>query len=106
MNVMHTTEVAAIFVIFLPILAKHWLPWQRPLDPCNHKCLLWIDRPRKPPWICRLQLKLRPFCDIFAYFGQNLVATATSLTPSQSEISYLDWSTPKTIPYKNQEFCQ
>jgi len=21
--------------IFLPMLAKSWLPWQRPLDPCN-----------------------------------------------------------------------
>jgi len=37
------------FVIFWPILAKIWLPWQRPLDPCNQKCLLWIDQPRKPP---------------------------------------------------------
>jgi len=35
-------------VIFLPILAKDWLPWQRPLDLCNQKCLLWIGRPRKP----------------------------------------------------------
>jgi len=33
---------------FLTILAKMWLPWQRPLDPCNQKCLLWIGRPRKP----------------------------------------------------------
>jgi len=31
----------------------------------------------------------------FAYFGQNLVAMATSLRPLQSS---LDWSTPKTIP--------
>jgi len=43
-----TAEVMAIFVIFWPILAKIWLPWQRPLDPCNQKCLLWIDWPRKP----------------------------------------------------------
>jgi len=33
----------------LPILAKIWLPWQRPLDPSNQKCLLWIGRQRKPP---------------------------------------------------------
>jgi len=46
---LHTAEVMAIFVIFWPILAKIWLPWQRPLDPCNQKCLLWIDQPRKPP---------------------------------------------------------
>ena len=39
------------FCDFWPILAKIWLPWQRPLDPCNQKCLLWIGRPRKPPVI-------------------------------------------------------
>jgi len=44
---MHTSEVVAIFVMFLPTL-EIWLPWQRPLDPCNQKCLLWIGRPRKP----------------------------------------------------------
>jgi len=33
-----------------------------------------------------------------AYFGQNLVAMATSLRPLQSEMSSLDWPTPKTIP--------
>jgi len=31
------------------------------------------------------------FCDFSAYFGQNLVAMATSLRPLQSEMSYLDW---------------
>jgi len=41
----------AIFVIFWLILAKISLPWQRPLEPCNQKCLLWIGRPRKPPVI-------------------------------------------------------
>ena len=46
-----TTEVMAIFLIFWPILAKIWLPWQRSLDPCNQKCLLRIGRPRKPPFI-------------------------------------------------------
>jgi len=38
----YATEVMAIFVIFLPILAKIWLPWQRLLHPCNQKCLLWV----------------------------------------------------------------
>jgi len=51
MDMLHTTEVMAIFVIFWPILAKIWLPWQRPLDPCNQKYLLWIGRSRKPPVI-------------------------------------------------------
>ena len=48
MDLLLTTEVMAIFVIFWPILAKIWLPWQRPLDPCNQKCLPWIGQPRKP----------------------------------------------------------
>jgi len=51
MDMSLTTEVIAIFVIFWPILAKIWLPWQRPLDSCNQKCLLRIGRPRKPPVI-------------------------------------------------------
>jgi len=51
MDVWLTTEVMAIFMIFGPILAKIWLLWQRPIDPCNQKCLLWIGRPRKLPVI-------------------------------------------------------
>jgi len=47
----HTTEVMAIFVIFWLILATIWLPWQRPLDPSNQKCFLWIGGRRKPPVI-------------------------------------------------------
>ena len=48
---LHTTEVIATFVIFWPILAKNWLPWQRPLDHCYQKCLLRIGRPQKHPVI-------------------------------------------------------
>jgi len=33
----------------------------------------------------------------FAYVGQNVIAMATSLRPLQSEMSSLDWSTPKSI---------
>jgi len=40
------------------------------------------------------------FCDFLAYFGQNLVAMATSLRPLQSEMSSLDWSTTKTACYE------
>jgi len=49
MDMSLTTEVMAIFVIFWPILAKIWLPWQRPLDHCNQKCLIWIGGPLNPP---------------------------------------------------------
>ena len=53
MDMSLTTEVMANFVIFGLFWPKIWLPWQRPLDPCNQKCLIWIGigRPRKPPII-------------------------------------------------------
>jgi len=41
------------------------------------------------------------FVIFFACFGQNLVAVATSHRPLQSEMSSLDWSTSKTIPYNS-----
>jgi len=145
------------FLIFWSILAKIWLPWQRRIDPCNKKCLLWIGRPQKPAVISNRILVIsrknafmcvysnfcpkigcngnaplslvygsvtvefpdgtsaisKPhfacmcglynwyyghFYDFLVYFGQNLVAMATFLRPLQSEMSYLDWSTTKTIP--------
>jgi len=154
MDVSLTTEVMAISLFIWPILAIIWLPWQRSLDHCNQKCLLWMGWPRKPPaisscihfifcrnafmciysnfspkigccgkplrplivygsvtdefpdginriskpnsaWMRRLKQKLWPF---LAYFGQTSAALATSLRPLQSEMSYLDLSTPKTIP--------
>jgi len=44
-DMLRTTEVIDILGVFYPVLAKIWLPWQRPLDFCNQKCLLWICRP-------------------------------------------------------------
>ena len=44
------------------------------------------------------------FVRFFAYFGQNLFAMAMSLRPLQSEISSLDWLTPKAMP-QNQKVC-
>jgi len=46
----HTTEVMAIFVIFLPILAITWLPWQRPLDPslAIRNVVFGLVDPQKP----------------------------------------------------------
>ena len=142
------------FVIFLPILAKIWLPMATSSDPCSQECLLWIGRPWKPPVISNHILAISHrnaficiysnfspkigchgnaplslvygsvidefpmaqilsqnqtlhgyvaynwsyghFCDLFAYFGQNLVAMATPLRPLQSQMSSLGWSTTKT----------
>jgi len=75
MDMLHTTEVMAIFVIFLPILAKIWLPWQRPLDPCNQKCLLWIVQPRKSPVVSNRVLVIshtNAFICIYSYFSPKI----------------------------------
>jgi len=63
------------FCDFWPILAKIWLPWQRPLHPCNQKCLLWIDRPRKPPVLSNCLLVIShtnaSIC-IYSYFSPKI----------------------------------
>jgi len=59
------------FCHFWPILAKIWLPWQRPLDPCNQKCFLWIGWPQKPAVIsnCILVIsRINAFMSIYRNF--------------------------------------
>jgi len=71
----HTTKVTAIFIIFLPVFAKIWLPWQRPLDPCKQKCLLWIGWPSKPPVISNHILVIscrNAFICIYSHFSPNI----------------------------------
>ena len=58
MDMLNTTEVMAIFVIFWLILAKIWLPLQRPLDPCIQKCLLWKGKERKSIYIAPFHTKV------------------------------------------------
>ena len=63
------------FLYFWPILAKIWLPWQRPLDPCNHICLLRIGRPRKPPVISNYVLIIshrNAFMCIYSNFSPKI----------------------------------
>jgi len=75
MDMSYTTEVMAIFVKFWPILAKIWLPWQRSLEPCNQKCLLWIARPRKPPVISNRILVIshtNASISIYSYFSPKI----------------------------------
>ena len=62
-------------MIFLPIFAKTWLPWQRPLDHCNQKCVLWIGRPRKPSAICNHVLAVsrsNAFICIYSHFSPKI----------------------------------
>jgi len=38
-----------LFLWFLAYFGQNLVAVERPLDPCNQKCLLSIGRPRKPP---------------------------------------------------------
>jgi len=70
---------------------------------CVRECHRWICWSLKSHLKTKLcidvlhRTKLWPFCEIFAYFGQNVIDMATFLIPLQSEISSLDWLTLK--PY-------
>ena len=71
-------------MIFWPILAKIWLSWQRPLDPCNQKCLIWIGQPLKPPVISNRILVIyrrNAFMCIYSNFVPKLVAMVTPFVP-------------------------
>jgi len=88
-----TTEIMAIFVIFWPILAKIWLPWQSPLELCNQKCLLRIGRPRKPSVISNyfsLSLTEMHLCAFVAILVPKLVAMATPLCPLCMGVSQMN----------------
>ena len=81
MDVSLTTEVMAIFVIFLPILAKTWLPWKPSLDPCNQRCLLWIGRPRKPPVISNHVLAISCRNALYAFIVTVVPKMVAMVTP-------------------------
>jgi len=97
MDMSLTTEVMAIFVIFWPILAKIWLPWQRPSDPCSQKCLLWIARPRKPPIISNRFLIISRRNAFIAIFVPKLVAMVTPLCPLRTGVSQMNSPIAQTL---------
>jgi len=97
MDMSLTTEVMAIFVILWPILATIWLPWQRPLDSCNKKCLLWIGRPRKPPVISNHILAISHRNAFIAILVPKLVAMVTPLCPLCTEVSKMNSTMAQTL---------
>ena len=100
-TISHTAEVLVILLRFLPILAKIWLPWQRSLDPCNQKCLLWIGRPRKPPVISNHILVIsrrNAFMCIYSNFVPKLVAVVTLLCPLCTGVSQMNSPMAQTLP--------
>ena len=98
MDVSLTIEVMAIFVIFWPILAKLWLPWQRPLDRCNQKCLLWIVRPQKPPVVAFSLSLIEMYLYAFiAIFVPKLVAIVTPICPLCTGVSQMNTPMAQTL---------
>jgi len=83
-------------VIFWPILANNRLPWQRPLNSCNQKCLHWIGRPQKHPAIS-YRILVTPHCPLCTGVSQmnsrwhnfvpKLVAMVTPLCPLCTGVS-------------------
>jgi len=105
MDMLHTTEVMAIFVIFWPILAKHLVAMATPLDPCNQKCLLRIGRPRKPPVISNhilaitfslslIEMHLYAFIAILV---PKLVAVVMPLCPLFTGVSQMNSPMAQTL---------
>jgi len=77
MDMLYKSEVMAIFVIFWPMWAKIWSPWQCPLDLCSQKCLLWICQPQKPPVISNHILVISRRNAFIAILVQKLVTMVT-----------------------------
>ena len=98
MDMLHTREVVAIFVIFFwLILAKICFPWQRPLDTCNQKYLIWIDGPRKPPVISTRILVISCINAFIAILVPKLVAVATPLFPLCTGVSQMNFRIAQTL---------
>ena len=94
------------FCDFWPILAKIWLPWQRPLDPCNQKCLLRIGRPRKPPVISNHILAIsrrNAFICICSNFIPKFVTMVTPLATCVRESHR--WILWYYKPYLKTKLC-
>jgi len=91
---LHTTEVMAIFVTFL---TKIYLPWQRPLDICNQKYLLWTGWPRKPPVISNRILVISRKNAFIAILVSKLVAMVTPLCPLCMAVSQMNSPIAQTL---------
>ena len=100
MDMLHTTEVMAIFVIFLPILAKLWLPWQRPLDFAIRNVLFGlIDHENHLLQVITFSLSVVEMYlyALIAIFVPKLVAMVTPLCPLCTGVSQINSSIAQTL---------
>jgi len=96
----------AIFVIFLPILTTNWLPWRRPLDPCNQRCLLWIGQPQTAPLISNRILVIshgNAFICIYSNFCPKIGCYGDALCPLCTGVSHMNSQWHK--PYPKTKLC-
>jgi len=98
---MHLYAFIAIFVSKLFAMATPLCPLCTGVSQMNSTMAQTPPRNQTPYGYVACNSSDGHFCDFLAYFGQNLVAVATSLRPLQSEMSYFDWSTPKTSVISN-----
>jgi len=85
---------------FWLILAKIWLPWQRPLDPCTQKCLVWIGRAQKPPVISNHILVIsrrNALICIYSNLVPKLVAMVTPHCQLSTGVSQINSSIAHTL---------
>ena len=88
------------FCDFWLILAKIWLPWQRPLHPCKQKCLLWIGWPQNPLlWVIAFSLSLveMHLYAAIAILVPKLVAMVTPLCRLCTEVSHMNSLIAQTL---------
>jgi len=110
-EMLHITKVVAIFVTFWTILATNWLPWQRPLDRCSQKCLLWIVQPRKNPVVSNRVLVIshtNSFICIYSYFRPQIGCHSNapvSLVYGNLTDEFLDSANPVSKPNSARLYC-
>ena len=93
MNMLYTTQVMAIFVIFWSILAKIWLPWQRRLDLGIRNVFFGLVNHENPLLqVITLSLSLTEMhlCAFIAISVPKLVAMVTPLCSLCTGVSHMN----------------
>ena len=85
------------FCDIFSILAKIWLPWQRPLQPYNQKCLLWISRRRKPPVLSNHVVAVSRRNTFIAILVPKFVAMVTRFCPLYMGVPQMNSLIPQTL---------
>ena len=96
----HTTEVMAIFVIFLAYFGQNLVAMATSLRPCNQKCLLWIGRPRKSPVISNHILvtsRRNGFICIYSNFSPKIGCHGNTLCPLCTGVSWMNSPIAQTL---------